>query len=160
MPFDCSRGERFLPRLGILGGLAAIAVPQAPARGFSLGSLSIAVVAAIVLGGALALFSLATLRASSEALGAVALAAAVREAAEQSQRPSERGPVADAICAALARDLARCPPKALSWWRRGPVLLQLEAAAIDDGLLRLRWRAEQGRRVVRTEAVVARNDQG
>ncbi len=149
MAFDSSRPSSSPTRL--LGEAPARGSGEASARGFSLGSLSLGIVSALVVGGALALFALGSLRAGGEALRAAALAAAVREAALHSPQLDAESVLGGETCRVLASDRWDCQP------RSGRARLRLEAAAVEEGILRLRWRAEQGGRQVRVEVAIAGN---
>lgn len=157
MPFDSSRAGFPPLRRPLLAERLALRLGEAGARGFSLGSLSIAIVAALVLGGAMTLFALGSLRASGEALRAVALAAAVREAAAHSRGAEARSLIAEEACAESDGAATDCSGRPPPWSRAGPVRLHLDAVSVEDGILRLRWRAEHGGRRVRAELVIAGN---
>lgn len=149
MAFDSSRPSPSPTRL--LHEAPARGSSEASARGFSLRSLSIGIVSALVVGGALTLFALGSLRAGGEALRAVALAAALREAALHSPQLDAESVLAGEACRVLGSAPWDCQS------RSGRARLRLESAAIEDGLLRLRWRAEQGGRQVRVEVAIAGN---
>lgn len=156
MPFDCGRAAHAAPRLRLLCERVLPPRGEVGVRGFSLGSLSIAIVAALIVGGALTLFALGSLRASSEALRAVALTVALREAAAYSRGP-EVARLAEAICDAPATGTSDCIVPSPIHSRGGQVRLRLESIAIEDGLLRLRWRIELAERRVHTEFAIFRN---
>ncbi|MDW8479000.1 MAG: hypothetical protein RML12_03050 [Xanthomonadales bacterium] len=149
MPFELPRPDAHASP----GRLAALGPASRPpgelaARGFSLGPLSVAIVAALVLGGALSLFALGALRATAEALRAAALAAGLREGLDAAVQASRRG---EPLCAPADAG-GRC---AMAIARPG-LRVEVAPGEAGEGLRRIVLRVGQGDREARVELAMAR----